>query len=173
MTDRNPDSGEEELELKSKTQLKNESLALQKLGLKLVDLGAAALKRVPMDAQLTEAVELARRINRKKDGFRRQLQYIGKILRNVDIAPIEHALELIENKHQQATSYFHKLEKLRDKLVEEGDSSIQQLIDEHPQLDRQKLRQLVRQTKKQQKENKPPRAAREIFQYLKEQIQET
>lgn len=158
---------EEELEFKSKTQLKQEMQQLQDLGKKLVDLGQAALDKIPLDDELEEAIQLARRINRKKDGFRRQLQFIGKLMRNRDTQPITDALALIENKHQQANAHFHKLEKLRDEIIANGDSAIQQLIDEHPQANRQQLRQWVRQAQKQQAENKPPKAAREIFQYLK------
>lgn len=88
-------------------------------------------------------------------------------MRNRDTQPITDALALIENKHQQANAHFHKLEKLRDEIIANGDSAIQQLIDEHPQANRQQLRQWVRQAQKQQAENKPPKAAREIFQYLK------
>lgn len=166
MTDQGS-GNEEELEFKSKTQLKQEMADLRSLGIKLVDMGQAALDKLPLEDELKEAVMLARRINRKKDGFRRQLQFIGKVLRNMDLEPIEKGLALIENRHQQANAHFHKLEKIRDTLVTEGDSAIQTLVNDYPQADRQQLRQWVRQAQKQQQQNKSPKAAREIFQYLK------
>lgn len=156
--------------IKSKTQLKNESLALQKIGLTLVELGAAALAKVPLDEELSDAVLLARRINKKKDGYRRQLQFIGKLLRARDTTDIERALAEIESSHLKANQAFHKLEETRDKLIKVGDDAINELLNQHSDLDRQKLRQLVRQANKQQIENKPPKASRELFQYLKENM---
>jgi ribosome-associated protein len=160
---------DEEL-IKSKTQLKNESLALQKIGLTLVELGAAALAKVPLDEELSDAVLLARRINKKKDGYRRQLQFIGKLLRARDTADIERALAEIESSHLKANQAFHKLEDTRDQLIKVGDDAINALLNQHSDLDRQKLRQLVRQANKQQQENKPAKASRELFQYLKEHM---
>lgn len=157
-------------EFVSKTQRKKEMLALQELGEELVNLGAADLAKIPMDDAIKEAVELARRINRKKDGFRRQLQFIGKLFRKYDVTAIEAALEKIRNRHNTATAKFHKLEALRDSLLKNGDQGIQDTLETNPSLDRQKLRQLVRQAAKEQQQNKPPKAARELFQYLKAEL---
>jgi ribosome-associated protein len=157
---------------KSKTQLKNEMLALRKMGVTLVDLTQATLLKVPLDDDLKEAIMLARRINRKKDGFRRQLALIGKMMRSRDIEPIEHALLVIQSGHHKAVSKFHKLEVLRDELVQGGDDAVNTVVEEHEQLDRQKLRQLCRQATKEAAENKPPKSSREIFKYLKEQLGE-
>lgn len=168
MTEPDFDFHDDESEYKSKTQIKQEMLALQKLGQELVNLGEAALKKMPMDDELEDAVMLARRINRKKDGFRRQLQFIGKLLRTRDVEPIEIALNELRNTHQRANQQFHKLEKTRDDLIARGDDAINELLGENPDLDRQKLRQLVRQANKEKQQNKPPKASREIFQYIKE-----
>ncbi|GAA0374178.1 ribosome biogenesis factor YjgA [Bowmanella denitrificans] len=159
---------DQEFDSKSKTQLKNEMQDLQKLGEKLVGLGPAALDKIPMDQELSDAVKLAKRIDRKKEGYRRQLQFIGKLMRNRDVEPIQQAIDLLENKHQQATAQFHKLERLRDDIVARGDEAIDQVMERYPTLERQKLRQLSRQAQKEQQQNKPPKAAREIFQYLRE-----
>lgn len=169
MSDTNFTGNGPEQEIKSKTQLKQESLAIQKLGEALVELGAASLSKIPMDEELTEAVELARRINKKKDGYRRQLQLIGKLMRHRDTQPIQLALDQLQLAHRQQTGKFHHVEEARDKVLK-GDRGIDVLINEHPELDRQKLRQYSRQAKKQQELNKPPKAARELFQYLKEML---
>ena len=161
-----------ETDEKSKTQLKNEMLALRKIGVDLVDLSQATLLKVPLDDELKEAIMLARRINRKKDGFRRQLALIGKMMRDRDIEPIEHALQVIQSGHHKAVSKFHKLEEMRDELLASGDEAINAAVDEHAQLDRQKLRQLCRQASKEAAENKAPKASREMFKYLKEQLGE-
>lgn len=168
--DKNEFEQEEENTQLSKTQLKNQMNALQKLGESLVDLSPASLAKIPMDTELLDAVMLARRILRKKEGYRRQLQLIGKLMRHRDIVPIEQALLVSQVSHQKANQKFHKLEVLRDTLVAQGDSAIEDLLQQHDKLDRQKLRQLVRQANKQQTENKPPKASRELFKYLKEAI---
>ena len=171
MTDSEFDIDQDEPEYVSKTQLKSESKALQKLGESLVNLGAAALEKIPMDDELEDAVNIARRINRKKDGYRRQLQFIGKLMRSRDVSAIEQALFEIQNSHQRATQQFHQIENARDNLLNKGDDAINELLNEHDHLDRQKLRQLVRAAAKQKEQNKPPKAARELFQYLKENLE--
>ena len=160
-----------EQELKSKTQLKQEAELLKKLGTDLVQLPQATLMQFPLDQELLDAILLAARINKKKDGYRRQLQLIGKMMRQRDPEPIIQALEKLRAPHLAATQFFHKLEQYRDWVLT-GDTGIQQLLDEHPNLDRQKLRQLQRQAIKQSQNNKPAAAAREIFQYLKQHIEE-
>ncbi len=163
----NPKSNEQvDDDFKSKTQLKAESLAIQKVGETLVSLGVAALEKIPMDDELKEAVLLAQRINKKKDGYRRQLQLIGKMMRHRDIQPIELALQELQMTHLKSNKQFHRVEEARDQVLK-GDDGINALMNEYPDLDRQKLRQLSRQAKKQQEQNKPPKAARDIFQYLK------
>lgn len=161
---------EHEEEFISKTQIKQEALALQKLGVSLIDLSQAELAKIPMDSELLEAVMLARRIRQKKEGYRRQLQFIGKLMRNRDVAPIEQAMLTIKSAHKKQNNEFHKLELLRDEMISQGDSIIESTLSDYPTLDRQKLRQLVRQAKKQKTENKPPKASRELFKYLKEMI---
>ncbi len=170
MTDSDFNIDDQEDEFKSKTQLKNEMLAIQKLGEQLVTLGPAALAKMPLDDELADAIALARRIDKKKEGYRRQLQLIGKLMRHRDNQPIKHALEQLQMSHRQATNQFHHIEQARDTVLKQGDRGINALLAEHPDLDRQKLRQLYRQANKQQQENKPPKAAREIFQYLKQML---
>ncbi|MEP1448644.1 MAG: ribosome biogenesis factor YjgA [Paraglaciecola sp.] len=154
----------------SKTQIKAQMVAMQKLGESLVHLGQSSLAKVPMDEELLEAVMLARKILRKKEGYRRQLQLIGKIMRNTDIVPIEQALANIKSAHKKINNAFHEIEILRDEILQQGDKKIDPTIADYPLLDRQKLRQYVRQANKQQAENKPPKASRELFQYLKQTI---
>lgn len=161
---------EHEEEFVSKTQIKQEALALQKLGVSLIDLSQAELAKIPMDSELLDSVLLARRIRQKKEGYRRQLQFIGKLMRSRDVAPIEQALLTIKSAHKKQNNEFHKLEQLRDDMIGQGDQIIESTLNEYTTLDRQKLRQLVRQAKKQKTENKPPKASRELFKYLKETI---
>jgi len=168
--DESVDSFEEE-EI-SKTELKRQAKELHKLGETLVGLTDAHVATIPMDEELADAVAIARRINKKKDGYRRQLQFIGKVLRQRDTAPIEEALAKITHQHQASNAAFHALEKAREAVISQGDSAIQKLIEEYPELDRQKLRQFHRQIKKEREKNAPPKAFRELFQYLKDVIHE-
>jgi ribosome-associated protein len=156
--------------LPSKTQLKQEAERLKKIGLELVDLTKGERDKIPLDEELLAAVELCTRINRKKDGFRRQLQLIGKKLRGREIEPIEVALTNLKSSNSAANRHFHSLEKMRDYIINNGMDGINKAVSEHPQLERQKLRQLHRNAQKQAAENKPPIAAREIFIYLRTEI---
>ncbi|WP_100657735.1 ribosome biogenesis factor YjgA [Alteromonas flava] len=166
------EDGWQETEEKSKSQLKREAEEKQKLALTLVDMSDAHLAKMPLDDELAESIQLARKINRKKDGFRRQIQFLGKLMRARDTTPIEKAVALLTSKHQLANAHFHYLETLRDSIVCQGDDAINAAVDKHPELERQKLRQLQRKASKEIAQQKPPAAAREIFKYLKESIQE-
>ena len=163
---------EEEIIWVSKSELKRDAEELKQLGTKLVGLPETTLAKIPLDDQLLDAIQLARRLQR--EGLRRQLQFIGKLLRKIDTAPIYAVLEQIENKHNQQKVIFHQLEQLRDNLLMDGETAkntFSQLSSDYPDLDRQHLRNLVRMAQKEKVQNKPPKAYREIFQYLKELLQ--
>ena len=151
----------------SKTQLKQQADALHLVGKTLVGLTKAALKTIPMSEDLADAVALAKRIDKKKEGYRRQLQLVAKLLRQSDFEPIENALAVLNAKQRQSNQAFHAIEIARDELIQQGDEAVEALLTTYPDLDRQRLRQLVRQAKKQAEQNKSPKASREIFQYLK------
>lgn len=153
----------------SKTQVKKEMLALTALGDRLVNLTERNLAKIPMPEELEEGVMTARRI-KSHIAKKRQLQYIGKVLRRIDVEPIQAALNDIDQGDKLQTKHHHKLEKLRDKLINEGDKAINEALSTYPNLDRQQLRQLVRQANKEREQNKPPAASRKIFKCLRESI---
>lgn len=150
----------------SKSEIKRDAEELKRLGAELVDLGKNALDKIPLDADLRDAIELAQRI--KMEGRRRQLQLIGKMLRQRDVEPIRQALDKLKNRHNQQVVLFHKLEHLRDRLIVEGDDAVAEVLTLWPHADRQQLRSLIRNAKKEKEGNKPPKSARQIFQYLRE-----
>ncbi|MBB3324742.1 MULTISPECIES: ribosome biogenesis factor YjgA [Atlantibacter] len=154
----------------SKSEIKRDAEELKRLGLEMVELGKNALDKIPLDEELRAAIELAQKI--KKEGRRRQLQLIGKMLRNRDVEPIRQALDKLKNRHNQQVALFHKLEMLRDRLIEEGDDAVPEVLKLWPQADRQQLRSLIRNAKKEKEGNKPPKSARLIFQYLRELAEE-
>ena len=162
----NEEDEDEEIIWVSKSEIKRDAEELKSLGAELVDLGKNSLDKIPLDDDLRAAIELAQRI--KKEGRRRQLQLIGKMLRARDEDPIRQALDKLKNRHNQQVALFHKLEQLRDRMIEKGDDAIAEVINLYPQADRQQLRTMIRNAQKEKAANKPPKATRQIFQYLRE-----
>ena len=160
-------------DLPSKSQLKRDSEALQDLGEELVNLKPSELAKVPLDEELADAIELAHRLQGKREALRRQRQFIGRLMRSRDLEPIELALAQIRSQHAAGNARMHRLEQWRERLLTGGDDAINALLAEYPLLDRQKLRQLVRQARKEQETAKPLVAFRELFQYLRSAMEET
>ncbi|MBR0573840.1 MULTISPECIES: ribosome biogenesis factor YjgA [Pasteurellaceae] len=156
---------EEEIIWVSKSEIKRDAEDLKKLGAELVELSIPKLDTVPLSEKLKEAITLAQRL--KMEARRRQIQYIGKLLRQCDIEPIQDALDKLNNTHKQQQAILHKIEIIREQLIEQGDATINHLMTDYPTLDRQKLRSLIRGVLKERENNKPPKNFREIYQYLK------
>ncbi len=151
----------------SKSQRKRDMDALKRLGEELLDFDSAALGRLDLPENLLEAIETAKKIH-AHGGRKRQLQYIGKLMRSVDPEPVRAAVEA--RRHNQATNTreFHLLEELREALITEGDSALATLLEHFPTADRQHIRKLARQARKEREMNQPPRAARRLFRDLRE-----
>lgn len=160
------DEEEEEIIWVSKSEIKRDAEELKRLGTELMELSSNALDRIPLDEELRTAIELAQRI--KKEGRRRQIQLIGKMLRSRDVDPIRLALDKLKNRHNQQVALFHKLETIRDRLIDQGDQAMDEVVGLYPSVDRQQLRSLIRNAQKEKATNKPPKAARQIFQYLRQ-----
>lgn len=159
---------ESELERPSKTAVKKEMQALQNLGEQLVKLSNNELAKIPIhDEHLREALTTARRLT-SREALRRQLQYIGKLMRGIDLTEIEAGLAKRDEGQRELARAFHRLEELRDDVVELGLPGIEKVIAQFPDADRQRLRTLILQIGKDAKANKPPAAKRKLFQYLKE-----
>lgn len=161
---------EEEIIWVSKSEIKRDAEHLKKLGENLINLTPANLAKIPLDDTLREAISLAQRL--RLEARRRQIQYIGKLLRNRDPEPIQEALDKVENRHNQQLALLQKLEQTRDQLLEQGDTALAPLLAEYPHLDRQHLRNLIRAAQKEKQANKLAKNYREIFQYLKQMIAE-
>ena len=149
----------------SKTKAKEEMDALQELGKRLVGVSNDRLKKLDIPEILADAVREAKRIS-SFGALRRQMQYIGKLMRDVDVEPIQEMLDEIDGVSNKANARFHALEKQRDKLLAD-ESVITALKNQHPDLDVTALRTLRRNALKEQAEQKPPKAYRAIFQLLK------
>lgn len=151
---------------KSKSQIKREFLALQALGRELVELPGKTLHQLPLSESLREAILGARQL--KMEALRRQLKHIGKLLRDEDIEAIQIALENLRKPHGMEVKTFHEIENWRDALLAGDDKLLEELCERFAKLDRQHIRQLVRNAKKEQAANKPPKSARVLFRHLKE-----
>lgn len=151
----------------SKSELKRRMTELQQLGEKLTQLTPAQLAKVAItDQRLIEAIDQAKRIN-ARGGKRRQLQYIGKLMRDIDADPIRQAINDLEQGNQAENQRFHRLENLRDILLTRGDAGLESVIEQLPGADRQHLRQLLRKHQREVSEGKPQATARKIFRYLR------
>ena len=139
---------------------------LQALGAALAELSESQLKEMRLGEDLLEALLEAKRI-RSHEAKRRQMQYIGRLMREVDPAPIRSRLAELEGSSAQATARHRRLETWRERLLGD-DEALTAFAAEHPGADLQALRTLIRNARKEQKEGKPPRAYRELFRVLKE-----
>lgn len=150
----------------SKSRLKRESAALRDLADALLELSEDRLVRLDLPAELREAVQLGQSIT-AHGGLKRQRKFIGKLLRGMDTEPIRAGLAAVNNEGAEATRRLHVIERWRDRMLAEGDSAVNDFVSNHPDADRQKLRQLVREARRERDEGKPPRSARLLFRHVR------
>jgi ribosome-associated protein len=153
-------------EFESKTKRKKDMLALQDLGKHLAELSPAHLGSITLPEDLKSAVLEARRL-KSHEAKRRQLQYIGRLMRDVDAEPIRTQLEALEGQSAQASAAHKRLEGWRERLLAD-DGALTEFATEHPGADLQALRALIRNARKEQKDGRPPRAYRELFRAIKQ-----
>lgn len=161
----------EQEEFNSRTEIKKAAQAVTDMGEQLTGLSEAAIHKLPLTDEIREAVLMLKSMQGKKMGpaLKRQRLFLGKLLRSNEpiIAAVKAQLAEEEQKSKLQNAHFHRLEKWRDRLLEEGDSALAELLATYPQVDRTQVRQLMRNAAKEAKQNKPPKSARLIFQYLK------
>ena len=160
-------------DLKSKSEIKREMLQLQKYAQKLVEMSKHQRSRLPLTEELKADMILADKIQNKHEALRRHIRHMAKVLLETDLEPINHAMDVMANKHQQETAKFVRLEQLRDELINTGSEAIEALLAEYNKMDRQQLRQLVRQASKEKKAEKPGKYYRDLFSYLKKITRQT
>lgn len=162
---------EEEIIYVSKSELKRDAQEFHQLGADIAKMGKKQRERLPLNDDLKAAMVVADKISNKSDAYRRHLNYIAKTLRTVEnIDEIKALIDIMLNKNNQAEVLIKKIEQLRSDLITQGDDLINQTIEQYPSLERQKMRQLVRNAAKEVKAEKPARGYRELFQYLKDAI---
>ena len=157
---------------KSKSQRKRDMHALQDLGSELEALPKDRLARVPMPEVLEDAIREARRIT-SHEGKRRQMQYVGKVMRGLnddEIDAIRRALDGFKGTSKAETARLHLIERWRELLLKD-DEALTRFLAEHPAVDVQALRSLIRNARKEQQLSKPPRHFRELFQAIKSALE--
>lgn len=152
----------------SKTQRKLAMHELQALGERLLKLNSEQLEAIALPESLREAVQAARRITRR-EAKRRQLQYIGRLMRSIDPDPIREKLKTWDGVSEEGTARLRRIERWRDRLIED-DGALRELAGAHPGIDTQRLRALARNAREERSAGRAPRAYRELFQVLRDII---
>lgn len=153
----------------SKSARKREDQDLQELAATLLALPAVDLARIPLDPALGIALEATRAIT-QREARRRQLQYLGKLMRKTNHLEIRAALATLQARHRQFRQHLGRIERLCEELCAGGDTAIGALLDDAATgatLDRQQLRQLVRSASH---PAAPATARRKLFDYLRQQL---
>lgn len=153
---------------KSKSTVKKDALDITDFGRSLIELNNEQLEKLPISDSLKNNIVSAR--NMQKIALKRQTQFIGKLLRKTDnLDEIQKAYDIIVNKDKKANLLFQRLENIRDNLLDPNktNEAFDRLIQEFPDLDIQKLRQLIRNHHKEVEKNKPRKSFKEIFKFLK------
>jgi ribosome-associated protein len=153
----------------SRSQRRREALAVFDLGRALVELSDAQLAHVPLSDELRDLVIDSRRIT-ANIARKRQLQFLAKHLRKHEdeLPAIRAALEHDRDGQRRETAKLHRIEAWRDRLIAGGDEALEQFLAEHPDADRQRLRQLARRARDEQTRDKPPAASRELVRTLRD-----
>ena len=156
---------EQEDEWVSKTQMKKQMNDLQALGMELTKLSSDTLKKIGLDEDLFEAIATYKKIT-SNSALKRQAQFIGRLMRDTDPAPIEAYLAKLRGDNAAHNAFLQRVEQARTRLLAD-DGAITQFMANFPQADAGKLRTLIRNTKKEQEQNKPPKNFRALFQEIK------
>jgi ribosome-associated protein len=157
---------EEDLPI-SKTRRKQQMDELQALGEELVTLSPERLKKIALPENLRDAVSAAQRLTRPDEARRRQMQYIGRLMRDTEVEPIRAALALLRGESASETTRLHRLERWRTELLAD-EKVLHEIATRYPAADLQHLRSLRRAALREAELNKAPRSARVIFQFLKD-----
>jgi ribosome-associated protein len=150
----------------SKTKLKAEADAQQELGVRLTELPKDKLLKLNLPEDVVTAILDTKKIT-ANGAIRRHRQYLGRLMREIDTAPITEQLARWEGKHTAENAYFHGLERWRDRLINDA-NALSEFMALHPATDSQQLRTLIRNAQKEQAAAKPPKSSREIFRLLRE-----
>ena len=152
----------------SKSQRKRDSTAVQDLGAQLVELSKEKIASLGLPEKVQDALIACQSIT-AHEGRRRQLQYIGKVMRDIDAEPIRAALEKFAGNSKREIADMHLAERWRERMLKDADA-VALFANEFPGVDLQQLRTAIRNAQKEQAQNKPPRDFRKLYQLVKERL---
>ena len=155
--------------LPSKSELKRQMHALQRLGARLVELNRDQFARLDLPEELREAVEFAHRVT-AHEARRRHMQYLGKLMRRVDADVIRAALDRVTGESRTAVSLMHRAESWRNRLLDD-DQALTAFVAEHTDADVQWLRSAIRAARRERELQQPPKHARELYRRLHQQLE--
>jgi len=161
---------ESEYEEPSRSQRRREALDVLKLAQTLAALSDAQLARVPLADDLRAEVQRTRAVT-QQIARKRQSQYLAKQMRKLDDAELDAIRAALEHDREHAhreTAALHRVEQWRERLIDEGDAALSELLQEFPSTDRQHLRQLARNARIEREQNKPLHAFHELFRALRQ-----
>lgn len=143
----------------SKSQVKRDMLALQELGRAVIELSTDRVRQLPLDEKLLEAVLLAQRTT-SREGRRRQIHYVGKLMRNAPAEQIRQQMDTWANGSRQETAYLHGIERDRDRLIADDDA-LTVWLEKHPEVNVQEIRSLIRAARAEHTKNQALKAGQE------------
>ncbi|RKF21358.1 DUF615 domain-containing protein [Alginatibacterium sediminis] len=168
MSEKPFDEPEDEIIWVSKSEMKRESQLKREIAISLIALKVKQVETVPLSAEMFEAVALGRRLQGKHEALRRHLNYMAKLMFHEDLEGIELALRLVKDAPFLHKRKLEELELLSAKVIQEGDAAVEQLLADYPKLERQRIRQITRNTKK----NGEEKTIVELTKFLKKELLE-
>lgn len=154
----------------SKSQVKRDMHALQALGESFITMNDKQLAQIPLSEDMLDSIYIARKLP-LKEARRRQIQYIGRLMREGNHEEIQAAVDKLQNRSDQYVHRQHQVERYRDMLIEGDKQIFQTLVTSCPGIDVQHLRQLIRSAQKEREENKPPASGRKLFAFIREALE--
>lgn len=162
---------DEEIIIISKSEQKRESKEMQELANTLAELSVTQRISLSLDEEMMAALRLSDKIRGKHDAYARNVRFIARLVATIDIEELKFGLERIKNRHSLAILKSQQYEALRDDVIQVGNDKIEELLALHSGLERQRMRQLVRQATKEVKEEKLGKSFKELLAYLKANVE--
>ena len=153
----------------SKTQMKKRMDALQDLGMELAELPQETLKKIELPVELLEAIREYKKIT-SNSAIKRQRQYIGRLMRDIDPEPVRAFLARLRGDNQAHNAFLQRVEQMRARLLADDDA-LTAFVAEYPQSDAGVLRTLIRNARKEAEQNKPPKNFRALYQEIKREME--
>ncbi len=154
----------------SRSHRRREALGVLELAGALMAAPDGLLPKLPLEPSLLELLNESRRVHQQV-ARKRQMQYLAKHLRRLDDEEIDALRAALGHEREQSrrdSARLHRLEALRERLIDDGDEALTDLLDRHPDADRTRIRQLARQARLERERQEAPRASRELFRLLRD-----